>query len=82
MLLINNIIIFIIIIIIKVGNTRLGDLHHISPKTPAPQYQPIEWKKRNGKQEETKKERAAIPMKRHWPCSWHPTGPHDRIRGH
>ena len=39
-----SIIIIIIIIIKKVGNAMLGesDLHPISPKTPAPQYQPKE----------------------------------------
>ena len=56
-----NIIIIIIIIIIissssssikkKVGSARLreSDLHPISPKTPAPQHQLIDRKKRNGK---------------------------------
>ena len=34
----------------KVGKKRESDLHAISPKTPAPQYQPIERKKREGKQ--------------------------------
>ena len=36
----------------KVGNARLGesDLHPICPKTPTPQYQPIERNKRKGKQ--------------------------------
>ena len=38
----------------KVGSARLreSDIHHISPKTPAPQYQPIDRKKRNGKRVE------------------------------
>ena len=41
----------IIIVIKKIGNARpgKGDLHPISPKTPAPHYQPIEEKKRKGK---------------------------------
>ena len=41
----------IIIIIKKIGNARPGegDCHPISPKTPAPHYQPIEEKKRKGK---------------------------------
>ena len=45
------IIIIIIIIIKKIGNARPGegDCHPISPKTPAPHYQPIEEKKRKGK---------------------------------
>ena len=44
-------IIIIIIIIKKIGNARPGegDCHPISPKTPAPHYQPIEEKKRKGK---------------------------------
>ena len=49
------IIIIIIIIIIKnVSSARLGesDIHHISPKTPAPQYQPIDRRKRKGKRVE------------------------------
>ena len=35
----------------KVGSARLreSDIHPISPKTPAPQYQPIDINKRNGK---------------------------------
>ena len=35
----------------KIGNARPGegDWHPISPKTPAPHYQPIEEKKRKGK---------------------------------
>ena len=50
-----NIIIIIIIIIIifikRVGSARLreSDIHPISPETPAPQYQPIDRKKRKGK---------------------------------
>ena len=41
----------IIIIKKKIGNARPGegDCHPISPKTPAPHYQPIEEKKRKGK---------------------------------
>ena len=48
--------IFIIIIIIKkkVDSARLreSDIHPISPRTPAPQYQPIDRKKRKGKRVE------------------------------
>ena len=35
----------------KVGSARLWEsgIHSISPKTPAPQYQPIDRKKRKGK---------------------------------
>ena len=49
--------IFIIIIIIKeVGSARLGEsyLHPISPKTPAPQYQPIDKKNENKEDKEGK----------------------------
>ena len=41
---------------------RLGesDIHPISPKTPAPQYQPIDRKKRKGKRvEDNSRDRAA-----------------------
>ena len=46
------IIIIIIIIIIKRGASarlRESDIPPISPKTPSPQYQPIDRKKRKGK---------------------------------
>ena len=38
----------------KVGSARLreSDIHPISPKTPVPQYQPIDRKKRKGKRVE------------------------------
>ena len=68
-----QIIIFIIIIIIikKVSSARLGesDIHPISPKTPAPQYQPIDRKKRKGKRvEDYGREEQLRPIKKHWPC--------------
>ena len=46
----------------KVGSARLreSDVHPISPKTPAPQYQPIDRKKRKGKRaEDYSRDRAA-----------------------
>ena len=48
----------------KVDNSRLGvtNLHPISPKIPAPKYQPIQWKKRKGKHSNKKRERAAKAM--------------------
>ena len=50
---INNIVLLILLLLLlkKIGNARLGegDCHPISPKTPAPHYQPIEEKKRKGK---------------------------------
>ena len=46
----------------KVGSARLreSDVHPISPKTPAPQYQPIDRKKRKGKRvEDYRRDRVA-----------------------
>ena len=44
----------LLLLLKKVGNARLGegDIHPISPKTPAPRYQPIDRKKRTGKRAE------------------------------
>ena len=49
-----RIIIIIIILLKNVGSARLreSDVHPISPKTPAIQYQPIDRKKRKGKRVE------------------------------
>ena len=75
----------ILLLLKKLGSARLGErgIHPISPKTPAPQYQPIDRKKRNGKRVEdysigTEQLR---PIKKHWPFSWNPPAPHHRIRG-
>ena len=48
---INYILLLLLLLLKKIGNARLGegDCHPISPKTPAPHYQPIEEKKRKGK---------------------------------
>ena len=46
----------------KVGSARLREsgIHPLSPKTPAPQYQPIDRKKRKGKKvEDYSRDRAA-----------------------
>ena len=45
---------FLLLLFKKVGSARLGesDIHPISPKTPAPQYQPGDRKKRKGKRVE------------------------------
>ena len=63
----------IIIIIIKRGRQcrlREIDIYPISPKTSAPQYQPIDRKKRKGKiVENYSRDRAAWLIKKHWPCS-------------
>ena len=41
----------VLLLLKEVGCARLreSDIHHISPNTPAPQYQPIDRKKRKGK---------------------------------
>ena len=43
--------VLLLLLLKKIGNARLGegDCHPISPKTPAPHYQPIEKRKRKGK---------------------------------
>ena len=53
--------IIILLLFKKFGSARLreSDIHPISPKTPAPQYQPIDRKKRTGKRaEDYSRERA------------------------
>ena len=50
-----------------VGSARLSesDIHPINPKTPAPQYQPIDRKKRKGKKvEDHSRDRAAYDNKK------------------
>ena len=44
----------LLLLLKKVGSARLREsgMHPISPKTPAPQYQPIDRKKRMGKRVE------------------------------
>ena len=52
----------LLLLLKKVSSARLGesDIHPISPKTPAPQYQPIDRKKRKGKRvEDYGRDRAA-----------------------
>ena len=53
-----NVSILLLLLLKEVGSVTLreSDLHSISPKTPARQYQPIDSKKRNGKIVEGKKE--------------------------
>ena len=58
--------ILLLLLLKKVSRARLGesDIHPISPKTPAPQYQPIDRKKRKGKRvEDYSRERAAQAIK-------------------
>ena len=47
----------LLLLLKNIGNARPGegDWHPISPKTPAPHYQPIKEKKRKGKYVEDKK---------------------------
>ena len=52
----------LLLLLKKVSSARLGesDIHPTSPKTPAPQYQPIDRKKRKGKRvEDYNRDRAA-----------------------
>ena len=56
------ILLLLLLLIKKVSSARLGenDIHSITPKTPAPQYQPIDRKKGKGKRvEDYSRDRAA-----------------------
>ena len=69
-----SIIIIISFIIINnkgFGSARLreSDMHPISRKTPAPQYQPIDRKKRTGKEKTIVGVEQLRPIKKHLPCS-------------
>ena len=57
-----RLLLLLLLLLKKVGSARLGesDIHPISPKTPAPQYQPIDRKERKGKRvEDYSRDRAA-----------------------
>ena len=56
----------LLLLLKKAGSARLreSDIHHISTKTPAPQYQPIDRKKRNGKFLDC----IIIIIKKYWKC--------------
>ena len=58
-----EILLLLLLLLLKnVGSARLGEsgIHHISLKTPPPQYQPIDRKKRKGKKvEDYSRDRAA-----------------------
>ena len=49
-----EIILLLLLLLKNVSSARLGesDIHPISPKTPAPQYQPVDRRKRKGKRVE------------------------------
>ena len=52
----------LLLLLKKVSSARLGesDIHLVSPKTPAEQYQPIDRKKRKGKRvEDSSRDRTA-----------------------
>ena len=52
----------LLLLLKKIGSARLreSDIHPISPKTPAPQYQPIDRKKGKGERvEDYSRDRAA-----------------------
>ena len=46
-----KLLLILLLLLKKIGNARPGegDWHPVSPKTPAPHYQPIEEKNRKGK---------------------------------
>ena len=57
-----QLLLLLLILLKKVGSARLREsgIHPISPKTPAPQYQPIDKKKRKGKRiEDYSRDKAA-----------------------
>ena len=57
-----HLLLLLLLLFKKVGSARLieSDVHHISPKPPAPQYQPIDRKKRKRKRvEDYSRDRAA-----------------------
>ena len=57
-----TLLLLLLLLLKKVSSARLGesDIHPISPKAPAPQYQPIDRKKRKGKRvEDYSRDRAA-----------------------
>ena len=59
--------ILLLLLLNEVGSAimRESDIHPISPKTPAPQYQPIDRKKRKGKMvQDYSRERAAWANKK------------------
>ena len=62
----------LLLLLKEVGSARLreSDIHPISPKSPAPQYQPIDRKKKNGKiVGDYSRDKALRTIKTHWPCS-------------
>ena len=61
---------------------RESDVHPISPKTPVPQYQPIDRKKRKGKiVEDYSRDRAALANKEALALLLKPASPTPSNRG-
>ena len=63
---------FLLLSFKEVGSARLreSDIHPVNPKTPAPQYQPIDRKKRKGKIVETIEGMEQVrTIKTNWPCT-------------
>ena len=68
----------LLLLLKKIGSARLGesDIHLISPKTPAPQYQHIDRNKRNGKRiEDYSRDRAAYADKEAFSLLLKPASP-------
>ena len=68
----------LLLLLKKVGRARLreSDIHPISPKTPAPQYQPIDRKKRKGKKvDDYSRDRAAYSNKEAFALLLKPASP-------
>ena len=71
-------VLLLLLLLKKVGSARLieSDIHPISPKTPAPQYQPIDRKKRKGKKvEDYSRDRAAYVNKEALALLFKPASP-------
>ena len=65
------VVVLLLLLLKEVGSARLGesDIHHISPKTPAPQYSYMskeEDKEINRRQKGIQQLRL---INKHWPCS-------------
>ena len=68
----------LLLLLKKIGSARLreSDVHSISPKSPTPQYQPIDRKKRKGKRvKEYSRDRAAYANKEALTLPLKPTSP-------
>ena len=66
---------FLLLLLKKVGSARLREsgIHPISPKTPAPQYQPIDRKKKKGKKVEDYSRDSVAAQAVRWSCELQPS---------